>query len=51
MCAVFDKEERDAATVYLQGFLMKTEADKDEETIIIKLTGAVDLLLVEKDER
>ena len=47
VCGVEAKEDRDAATVDLPGFFLQTEADRDEELIIIKLTGAVALLLVE----
>ena len=48
MCGVISKEARDTATVDLQGFFLQTEEDKDEQ-IIIMLTGAVALLLVESD--
>ena len=44
------KEDRDVATIDLPGFFLQTEAEKDDYTIV-KLTGAVALLLVECDER
>ena len=47
--AVIAKEGRDAATVDLPGFFLQTEADKDNQ-LILKLTGAVVILLVEADE-
>ena len=47
--AVIAKESRDAATVDLPGFFLQTEADKDNQ-LILKLTGAVAILLVEADE-
>ena len=51
VCAVSAKEDRDAATVDLPSFFLQTDADDDDEPIIIKFTGAVALLLLECDER
>ena len=47
---VASKEKRDAGTVDLPGFFLQTEADKYKEPYVIKLTGAVSLLLIETDE-
>ena len=44
------KEERDVATIDLLGFFLQTEADDEDETVV-KLTGAVVLLLVECDPK
>ena len=50
MVATIAKEGRDCATVDLPGFfLLQTEQDENV-TLILKLTGAVALLLVESDE-
>ena len=49
VCAVIAKEGRDIATVDLPGFFLQTEQDGEEE-ILLKLTGAVALLLVKSDE-
>jgi len=49
VCAVIAKVGRDVATVDLPGFFLQTEQDGEEE-ILLKLTGAVALLLVESDE-
>ena len=46
--AVIAKEGRDCATVDLPGFFLQTEADKNNP-LILKLTGAVAILLVEAD--
>ena len=50
--AVIAKEGRDCATVDLPGFFLQTEQektdDKDKE-LLLKLTGAVAILLVESD--
>ena len=46
LCAVFAKEGRDTATVDLPGFFLQT---KQEEEVLIKLSGAAALLLVESD--
>ena len=46
VCATAAKEERDVASVDLPGFFLQTEAEESDETIV-KLTGAVALLLVE----
>ena len=43
--------KRDVETVNMTGIFLKTEADNDEEIVIIKLAGAVTLLLVEMDEK
>ena len=51
VCAVAAKEERDVETVDLPGFFLKNDEDKDEEPIIMELTGSVALLLVEMDEK
>ena len=45
------KEDRDTATTCLPSFFSQTEAEDDDEPIIMKFTGAVALLLVERDER
>ena len=50
-CATAAKEERDTASIDLPSFFLQTEADEDDEKIIIKFAGAVALLLVEVDER
>jgi len=49
VCTVIAKEGRDVATVDLPGFFLQTDQDGEEE-ILLKLTGAVALLLVESDE-
>ena len=46
LCTVFAKEGRATATVDLPGFFLQT---KQEEEVLIKLTGAAALLLVESD--
>ena len=51
VCAVAAKEGRDTGTVDLPGFFLQTEANEDDEPIIVKFTGAMSLLLVECDER
>ena len=48
---VSSKEDRDAATMDFPGFFLQAEADEDDEPMIIKLTGAVALFLVECDEQ
>ena len=50
ICRVIVREKRNMATVDLPGFFLQTERNKDDELIILKLTGAVALLLVESDE-
>ena len=50
ICAVINKEGRDVATVDLPGFFLQTDQEGDE-LILLKLTGAVALLLVECDEK
>ena len=45
--AVFAKEGRDTATADLPGFFLQT---KQEEEVLIKITGAAALLLVESDQ-
>lgn len=47
--AMIAKEGRDCATVDLPGFFLQTEADENDP-LILKLTGAVAILLVESDE-
>ena len=51
MCAVSAKEGRDNATVDLPSFFLQTEADEDDEPVIVKFTGALALLLVECDPK
>ena len=46
ICAVIELEGRDAATVDLPGFFLQTEQD---ELIMLRLTGAVALMLTETD--
>ena len=46
VCAVIAREGRDVATVDLPGFFLQTDQD---ELILLKVTGAVALLLVESD--
>ena len=46
VCAVIAREGRDLATVDLPGFFLQTDQDK---LILLKVTGAVALLLVESD--
>ena len=48
VCAVIAREGRDAASVDLPGFFLQTDQD---ELILLKLTGAVALLLVESDPK
>ena len=48
ICAVIAREGRDAATVDLPGFFLQTDQD---ELILLKLTGAVALLLIESDPK
>ena len=48
ICAVIAKEGRDVATVDLPGFFLQTEQD---EEILLKLVGAVALLLLEIEPR
>ena len=50
-CATAAKEEKDTASIDLLSFFLQTEANEDDEKIIIKFAGAVALLLVEVDER
>ena len=42
-------EKRDVGLVDLLEFSLQTETDEEDEPIIIKITGAVALLLVECD--
>ena len=49
VAAVVAKESLDTATVNLQVFFLQTKANKEDKPAIIKLTGAVVLLLVEFD--
>ena len=46
ICAIIALEGRDAATVDLPGFFIQTEQD---EVIMLRLTGAVALILTEAD--
>jgi hypothetical protein len=48
VCAVIAREGRDAASVDLPGFFLQTDQD---ELILLKVTGAVALLLVESDQK
>jgi hypothetical protein len=48
VCAVIAREARDVATVDLPGFFLQTDQD---ELILLKVTGAVALLLVESDSK
>jgi hypothetical protein len=48
VCAVIAREGRDVASVDLPGFFLQTDQD---ELILLKLTGAVALLLVESDPK
>jgi len=48
LCAVFAKEGRDVATVNLPSFFLQTENEGDEP-VLLKITGAVALLLVESN--
>ena len=48
ICAVIAREGRDAASVDLPGFFLQTDQD---ELILLKVTGAVALLLVESDPK
>jgi len=51
VCAVIAKEGRDVATVDLPGFFLQTDQDGEEDILLLlKLIGAVALLLVESDE-
>ena len=49
VCGVIVKERRDVATSDLLGFFLQIDRER-EELIILKLTGAIVLLLVESDE-
>ena len=49
VCGVAAKEDRDTGTVDFPGFFLQTEANDDDEPLLIKLTGAIALLLVESD--
>ena len=44
------KEGRDVETAYFPGFFLKTEKFSDAEDLILKITGAVALFLVNSDE-
>jgi hypothetical protein len=48
VCAVIAREARDVASVDLPGFFLQTDQD---ELILLKVTGAVALLLVESDSK
>ena len=48
ICAVIAKESRDIATIDLPGFFLQTEMERDDK-ILLKITGAVALLLVESN--
>ena len=47
-CGATSKEARAIAIVGLPGFFLQTKRD-DEEQLLLKVTGAVDFLLVESD--
>ena len=49
-CAIIAKESRDVATVDLPGFFLQTEME-GEDKILLKITGAVALLLVESNKQ
>ena len=49
MIAMIAREGRDCATVDLPGFFLQTKSEENS-TLLLKLTGAVALLLVESDE-
>ena len=49
MCASITKEKRDAGTVDLTGFFLYEEVDDEDETIFLKIAGAVALLIVAYD--
>ena len=49
MCAVVASEKRDVGSVDLPEFFLPTEADEEDEPIIIKSTGVWVLFLVECD--
>ena len=42
-------EDRDAATLDLSGFFLQADTDEEDEPMLLKLTGAVALLLVKSD--
>lgn len=48
-CAKIAQERRDTTGVDLPGFFLQTEDDDEDNPVILKLTGAVALLLVESD--
>ena len=48
ICAIIAKELRDVATVDLPSFFFQTEIEEDDK-ILLKITGAVALLLVESN--
>ena len=48
LCALFAKEERDVATIDLPGFFLQTK-NEGEEPVILRITGAAALLLVESN--
>ena len=49
VCGVIEKERRDIATVDLPGLFLQKDRDGEDLTLL-KLTGAISLLLVESDE-
>ena len=51
ICAIIALEERDVATVDLPGFFLQTEQEEGNEKLILKLIGAVAMLLVEIDPK
>ena len=51
VAAVAAKEERDTATVDLPSFFLQTEAEEDDDPVIVKFAGALALLLVECDSK
>ena len=50
MVATIPKEKRDCVTVDWSGFFLQTEQDEREYHLILKLPGAVTLLLVKSDK-
>lgn len=50
ICGMIAKESHNVATVDLPSFFLQVEKDEDAEDLILKITGAEALLLVESDE-
>ena len=51
VCFIAVKEELDIGTAYLLSLFLETKRDENKESIIIKLAGAVALLLVKYNEK